>query len=255
MDKQSNVHKIELENKQVILIGTAHVSNKSAEDVEQVITTEKPDIIGVELDEKRYEAIKEADKNKGFTIEEFFKYLSNGKIVEYLFTLVLSIPQNRLAEKFNIKPGAEMLKGIELSEKFENKLILLDREISITIPRLINSIPFWTIPLLGLSSLFSLFAIEFISQEDIEKLRSGEQLDNAMEQLSSIFPGIKKVMIDERDKIIAKNILDSEGKKIVAILGAGHIKGVTKYLKEGIEGIDFDEINKIPDLNPFKNLF
>jgi pheromone shutdown-related protein TraB len=255
MENNPNVYKISLEDKEVILIGTAHVSGQSAKDVEKAFEEEQPDIIGIELDKRRYKAITSENKEDKMTIEHFFRYLFDGKLLEFLLIQILSIPQNKLAEKFNIKPGSEMLKGIDISQENDKKLIFLDRDISITIPRLIKSIPFWLYPVLGLSAIFSLFAIEFIKQEDIENLRSTEQLDDMMEQLSKTFPDLKKVMIDERDKIIAKNILEAEGEKILAIIGAGHIKGVSKYLKEGVDGIDFDKLNQIPDLNPFKNLF
>lgn len=254
-ENNKNIHIIELENKKIFLVGTAHVSNKSAEDVENIIEKEEPDVIGVELDKNRLKAIKESKGSKNLTIEDFFKMLMDGKLFEHIFTMILSIPQNKLAEKFNIKPGQEMIKGIELAEKKEKELLLLDRDINITIPRLIKAIPIWIMPFIGFSAIFSLLAVEFIKQSDIEKLRSGDELEKTMNQISSQFPDIKNALIDERDKIIAKNILESHGQKIVVIIGAGHIKGVKKYLNEGIDNIDFDELNKIPDLNPFSELF
>ncbi len=251
-EKLSNVYEIELTDKKVILVGTAHVSKKSAEDAEEIIKKEDPDFIGIELDDKRYELITE-EKERTFDIGEFFRILLEGKLFDFIFTSILSLPQNRLAQKFNIKPGSEMLRGIQLSKELDKKLLLLDRDVSVTISRLMNAIPFWVMPLIGISAFVSLIAIEFfIKEEDIEKLRSDDELEKAMENLSKTFPKIKEVMIDERDKIIASNILKADGKKIVAIVGAGHIKGVTKYLKEGVEGFDFDEMNKIQPYNPFK---
>jgi pheromone shutdown-related protein TraB len=255
MDNEKNIYKIELENKEVILIGSAHVSRKSAEDVEDIVNKENPDAIGVELDINRYKIITEERNRPELTIETFFEMLFDGRLPEFLLTTVLAIPQNRLAEKFNIKPGAEMIKGINLAKEKEKKLLLLDRDVSVTLSRLMNSIPLWITPFMGFSAIFSLIAIEFLKEEDIEKLRSGQNLEQAIEQLSKTFPKLKQVMIDERDAFIAKKIIESESEKIVAVLGAGHIKGVTRYLREGFEGVDFDEINKQEEFNPLKNIF
>ncbi|MFW5799631.1 MAG: TraB family protein [Spirochaetota bacterium] len=255
MENNNNIHKIELDNKIITLIGTAHVSKKSAEDVYEVVNELNPDIIGIELDDKRYKAIISDKIKKDLNLEDIINSIYEGKLLERIFTYILSIPQNRLSEKFNIKPGAEMLKGIELAKEKGIELLLLDRDASITISRLINAIPIWVMPLLSISAIFSIFTIEFISESDIEKLRTGEELEKFTEMASQYFPELKKVLIDERDKIIAKNILENPANSIVAILGAGHIKGVKKYLKEGIDGINFDEINSIPEFNPFKNIF
>lgn len=253
MNDNPNIHKITLENKEVLLIGTAHVSQKSADDVEYAVDEFKPDTIGIELDPKRLKIIKGLDeKNTDFTIEKLINMITSGKLPEYILTLILSIPQNRLSEKLNIKPGAEMLKGVELSEKLDINLLTLDRDFRITLTRIVNSIPFWMWPLLGISSLFSLIALEFISEDDIETLRGGEGLKQATESMSTVLPDLKKVLIDERDMIISKNILDAESEKIVAIIGAGHIEGVTKYLNEGINEKDIEEFNTTPETNPFK---
>lgn len=255
MENEKNIYRIELENKQVILIGSAHVSKKSAEDVENIVNIENPDAIGVELDEKRYDIITEKEKRTELNIESFFAMLFDGRLAEFLLNTVLAIPQNRLAEKFNIKPGAEMIKGIDLAKEKEKEIILLDRDVSVTLSRLINSIPLWMMPLMGFSTIFSLIAIEFLKEEDVEKLRSGQNLDQAIEQLSKTFPKLKEVMIDERDAIIAKKIAECESNKIVAVMGAGHIKGVTRYLNEGFEEVDFEEINKFQEFDPLKNIF
>jgi pheromone shutdown-related protein TraB len=255
MNEMSNVYKISLEDKEVILIGTAHVSQQSADDVEAVVRKENPDAIGVELDNKRYKVLSSSKPKKDYSMEEIWNLLLDGKLFEFIFTNIMSLPQNRLADRFNIKPGAEMIKGIDIAKEMNKELLLLDRDINVTISRLVNSIPIWIMPILGISAIFSLVTLELITPEDIEKLRSEEGLEQAMNMVSQYLPGFTRSLIDERDKIISYNILNSQAYKIVAILGAGHIKGVMNYLKKGITEEEIKDLNKEEKFDPLKNMF
>ncbi len=249
----SNVHKLEFKDKEVILIGTAHVSQKSADDVEYVVREENPDAIGVELDEKRYKIIHKLSDNRRYSVQDFLDALFKGKLPEYLTMMLISLPQDRLSKKFDIKPGSEMIKGIDLSKELDKDLLLLDRDVNVTLSRLTYAIPIWAMPLFGLSALASLIMVEFIKPDDIEKLRSMDNLEQATDKIKRFMPKVLESLVDERDKIISYNILKADYKKIVAVVGAGHIKGIKKYLDMGITEDDIKELNEEKKFTIFKD--
>ena len=63
-----------------------------------------------------------------------------------------------------------------------------------------------------------------------------------MQQLSKEMPSVKSVLVDERDTYIAYSITHSPGKKILAVVGAGHVEGIKKQL--GTE-VDIQKISKV----------
>ncbi|WP_449240465.1 TraB/GumN family protein [Desulfoscipio gibsoniae] len=222
-----NVHRIELSGREIILIGTAHVSPKSVDEVKEVIQSEKPDTVCVELCQPRYQSITDADRWKNTDI---FKIIKDGKALLLLVNLMLSSYQKRLAQQFGVQPGQEMIQGITSADEVGASLCLADREIHTTMLRLWRSVSFWGKMKLLFQIILSMFDKEEISEEELEKIKSQDMLTAALNELSRVSPKFKSVLIDERDQYLAEKIKTASGNKIVAVLGAGHVPGIKKEL-------------------------
>ncbi|KHE68439.1 TraB domain-containing protein, partial [Halobacillus sp. BBL2006] len=220
---EENITRIQLGEKELILIGTAHVSKQSAEQVKQVIEDEQPDSVCVELDEQRYQSIKDGDRWKNTDI---FEVIKQKKASLLLMNLAISSFQKRMAKQFGIQPGQEMIQGIESAEQTGAKLVLADRNIQTTFARIWGNIGFTGKSKLLLSIVYSIFSNESISEEELEKMKSQDMLDGMLKDLTENFPTLKKPLIDERDQYLAQKIKTAPGNKVVAVLGAAHVPGI-----------------------------
>lgn len=235
-----NITRIEYGEKELILIGTAHVSKISAEQVKAVIEAEQPDSVCIELDAQRYESVTQGSKWKETDI---FKVIKEKKSSLLLMNLAISSFQNRLADQFGIKPGQEMIQGIASAKESGAELVLADRNIQVTFSRIWGNIGFMGKAQLLTSVFFSIFSKETISEEDLEKMKSQDTLNAVMNDFTQSFPKLKTPLIDERDQYLAQKIKEAPGKKIVAVLGAAHIPGI---IKEVHNEHDLDELSKVP---------
>lgn len=226
---EENVTKIHINNKEIILIGTAHVSKHSAEQVKEVIEKEQPDSICIELDEQRYQSIKDENKWKEMDI---FKVLKEKKATLLLMNLAISSFQKRMAKQFGIKPGQEMLQGIESAEETGAKLVLADRDIQVTFSRIWGGIGLKGKATLLTSIIASIFSNETISEDELEKMKSQDMINSMLHEFTKEFPRLKKPLIDERDQYLAQKIKHAPGRKVVAILGAAHVPGVQNEIQK-----------------------
>ncbi len=223
-----NVHKLEIDGREYILIGTAHVSRKSVDEVKEIIEMEKPDTVCVELCQSRYQAIADADKWKNTDI---VKVIKEGKAFLLLANLLLSSYQKKLANKFGITPGQEMIQGITSAGEIDATLCLADRDIQTTMLRLWRSIGLWGKLKLFFQLMLSMALDEELSEEEMEKMKSQDMLSAALEDMSRSFPQLTSILIDERDQYLAHKMKTAPGDKLVAVLGAGHIPGIKKELE------------------------
>ncbi|MCP3027237.1 TraB/GumN family protein [Halobacillus sp. A5] len=222
-----NITRIFLDNKELILIGTAHVSRKSADQVKEVIEHEKPDSVCVELDQQRYQSIKEGSR---WQDTDIFSVIKQKKATLLLMNMVISSFQKRMAKQMGIKPGQEMIQGIESADEAGATLVLADRNIQITFARIWGNLGAWGKAKLLMQIVMSIFSSETISEDELEKLKSKDMLDSMLQDLTRHFPRLKKPLIDERDQYLAQKIKEAPGEKIVAVLGAAHIPGVKKEI-------------------------
>lgn len=239
MDHQ-NVHRLTLDSREIILIGTAHISRESADLVDRVITEEKPDVVCVELCKARFEAIKQKDKWQEMDI---VKVIRENRTALLLSQLLMISLQRKIAERFNINPGEDMLRAISRAEESGAEVVLADREIRVTLLRTWRMMGLWSKMKFLSDMILSLFIGENITEENIEELKQHDVLDLALKSIGEKLPELKTTLIDERDQFLACSIRNSQGRKIVAVVGAGHIPGIIE--KIGKE-IDIDEINTIP---------
>lgn len=223
----SSVTHFQLEGREIYLVGTAHVSHQSVEDVAQTLEHIQPDCVCVELCPSRYQAMTDPSRWKKMDI---FQIVREGKASFLLGQLILSSFYQRLGDQLGIEPGAEMLKGAQLSEEMGAELVLADRAVDITLKRVWGHLSFWNKMKLLFQGVGSFFSGEEIEAEEIDKMREEGNLEGMMELFSQEFPQVKERLIDERDIYLAQKIRSSEGKKVVAVVGAGHVPGIQQHI-------------------------
>lgn len=228
-----NIKVIEIKDKKIILVGTAHVIKESVEKVRQAIDEYKPDKIAVELCNSRYSSLQ--DKNRWENLD-IIKVIKEGKGFLLLATMILSSFQKRIGLDLGSAPGAEMIEAVDIAKEKNIDLILADRDVNVTLKRA------WTLSKFKdkiriLEVLIeSIFTKEKLSEEDIQNiLKDGDLLSTMMNEFSKELPEVKKVFIDERDEYIANKILSSEGKIILAVVGRGHLEGIANKIESGFE--------------------
>jgi len=228
MSYSGNVHEISFDEKQILLIGTAHISQSSVDEVNSVIDQEKPDTVCIELCSSRHQAMLDKDQWKNMDI---YKVVREGKSFLLFANLIMTAFQKRLGSQLGVKPGAEMLEAANAAERVGAELILADRDVKITLQRTWRGMTFWGRMKVLSQLLASLFVREEISKEEIEKLKESDALSEAMQMLAEQSPEMKRILIDERDQFMAEKIKLAQGKRIVAVVGAGHVKGLMAELE------------------------
>ncbi|GAA5416069.1 hypothetical protein Pryu01_01101 [Paraliobacillus ryukyuensis] len=237
---EENITRIMQEGKEFILIGTAHVSKDSAEQVKQVIEQENPDAVCIELDKQRYASIMDGQKWKDMDI---FNVIKEKKASLLLMNLAISSFQKRMAKQFGIEAGQEMIQGIASAKETGAQLVLADRNIQITFARIWGGVGFKGKMML-LAQVFSgIFTKETITEEDLEKMKSQDSIETILNEFSQSFPRLKTPLIDERDQYLAQKIKTAPGQKVVAVLGAAHVPGITKEIKKDH---DLTALTKVP---------
>ncbi|MBP5520197.1 MAG: TraB/GumN family protein [Treponema sp.] len=237
---------LELNGRKITLVGTAHVSKESVEEVKQTINELQPDCVAVELDEKRAESIKNPSRYREL---DLVKVLKRKEGFLLLANLILSSFQRRMGLNTGAKPGDEMIAAMNAAEEKGIRCTLVDRPIQITLKRAWGKNSFWGKMKLLATLLSSAFSKEEVDADEIEKLKDRNEMDSMMTELSDYMPVIKEVLIDERDRYLASKIWASDGKNIVAVLGAGHLPGVQAYLEKlgsGTASSDVEEISQLP---------
>lgn len=242
------IHRLSFEDKEIILVGTAHVSKESTKLVASVIEEENPNTVCVELCESRYQAIRQKDRWQNMNI---IKVIKEKKAFLLLSNLLLASFQKRIADKFDIKPGAEMIKAIETGESIGAEIHLADRDIRVTLSRTWRAMGLWGKIKILFQLLLSVGKIDEISEEDIEKMKQEDMLQTLLSDVRKSLPVLGNILIDERDRYLAHKIKEAPGEKIVAVVGAGHISGIKRYWNTEI---DIDELKEIPPKSTFSGL-
>ena len=229
---QENLDEIIIGEKRIILVGTAHISQSSVDLVASTIEANKPDTVAVELCKPRLESISDPDRWKN---TDLFEIIRKGKAYVLMAQLMLSSFQKRLGDKLNVRPGAEMVEAINAAQRSGACLVLADRDVTVTLKRTWGSLGFWsTLKLFG-SAFSGLFTKHEISEEDIEKLKSSDALDEAMREFSEALPEVRSTLIDERDQYLTEKIRTAPGNTVVAVVGAGHVPGILKWIEKPID--------------------
>ena len=211
----------------VYLIGTAHVSRQSVDDVRETIAALKPDAVCVELCPARHSAMMQRDTWRRMNI---FRVIRQKKAAFLLAQLVLSSFYKRIGDQLGVQPGAEMLEGIQQCERVGAALVLADRAIDITLKRVWAALSLWNKIKMMVHLAAGIFVAEKIDAQLVEEMKNRDQLESILGSFADAFPEVKRRLIDERDVVLARNISNAPGTKIVAVVGAGHVPGIMRAL-------------------------
>ena len=243
--------RLTLQGREFILLGTAHISHESIVQVTTSIRDEAPDCVAIELDEQRYASMKNPEAWKNLDI---VKVLKGGQGFVLMANLVLASFQKRMGADVGVKPGEDMKAAITVAEEMNVPAIMVDRPIQMTLKRAWAKNSLWGKCKLLAVLLSSAFEKSEISAEEIERLKNESEMDSMMNEIAEYLPAVKEVLIDERDRYLASRIWDAKvngeaAKKIVAVLGAGHLPGVVRHLEAlaaGTVSSDTTEISQLP---------
>lgn len=206
------------------IVGTAHVSKQSRDEVRQVIEELDPDVVCVELDEPRYRSLTEGEGWKNLDVTEAIR---NGDGYLLFFNLLMSIYQRQLGMAEGIKPGEEMLEALELASEKGIETALVDRNIDETLKRVREELGLWE----KMKLLASFMVIE--EEFEVEELKEENVLDSIVSTLGEEFPGLKKALLDERNAYMAEKILEKDFDHAVVVVGAAHVEGLVEELRSG----------------------
>jgi pheromone shutdown-related protein TraB len=214
----------------ILLVGTAHVSPESVAEVRKAIEEFHPDVVAVELCERRFKTLKD---KKAWENMPITRLLKDRNAYVFIAQSFLSSYQKRLGDRFGSEPGSEMLEAIKAAEENGVKVLLADRDITVTLKRAWKKMKLrekWRIAWTMLQLPFIDYEEE-MSEVDLKKLMKEDALTSMMKELKQLAPTVAEVLIFERDTYLARNIVEgAKGKKVLAVLGAGHIKGVKKKI-------------------------
>jgi len=241
-----------LGGKDIHLIGTAHVSRESIDEVTAAIREEKPGMVCVELDEGRYASITKQDNWERLNVS---KVLKEGKGFLLIANIALVSFQRRLGNELGVKPGEEMLAALNTAQEMGIPYSLCDREVQITLRRAWSCCTLWSKCKLLATLLSSAFVAEKLSADEIEKLKNSNELDGMMAELANYLPTVKETLIDERDRYLAAKIWAAANQTnnaaggTVAVVGAGHLRGIQSHLEQFASGTPpppLDQLELIP---------
>lgn len=246
MTNNDNIHRLTFEDREITLIGTAHVSRESADLVVKVIEEEKPDTVCVELCESRYKAIKQKNRWQN---TDLIKVIREKKSFLLLSNLLLTSFQKKIGQKLGVKPGEEMIRAMEAADSVGAHIHLADRDIRITLSRTWRLMGLWTKMKLLAQLVTSMGEVDSIKEEDIEKMKDKDVLETLLSEIGETLPELRRILIDERDKYLTEKIRSAPGKRIVAVVGAGHVPGIKRDWNETID------LNALDELPPKGKLF
>ena len=245
-DAGTDLQRLSLGEREIILVGTAHISRQSTELVRQVITEEQPDRVCIELDEKRYEALSQRKRWVNLNLKEI---IYRKQLATLLANLVLASYQKKLGDQLGIQPGTELLEAARAAEEHGIAVSLCDRDVRVTMRRAWHATSLFKKSYLLASLMASLFDDTEMSEEKLAELRQTDVLSELMQELGTALPELKRVLIDERDTFLSEKIKSAGGRKVVAVVGAGHVAGIRAALAEDRAG-QMAEIDTIPPVSP-----
>lgn len=231
--EQEPIKTIKLKNAEVTLLGTAHISRASADKVKELLDTGHYDCVAVELCPSRHNAIINPDALAKMNL---FQVIREGKASLVAANLALGAFQQRMAEQLDIKPGAEMRVAIDTATEMKIPVALIDREISVTLKRVYRNVPWWQRMNIVAGLFASVISRQEVSEEEIEKLKEGDILESAFSQFAQEAEHLYKPLVDERDQYMAAKLVQEDDtggyRRILAVVGAGHLKGIENYLAQ-----------------------
>lgn len=213
----------------IFLVGTAHVSEKSVREVEEAIERYKPDVVAVELDDRRFKALQQPEETKKNV--EIRELLKGNNLMIFMLQFMLAYVQRKVGSEVGVKPGAEMMAAVEAARKRGLGVEMVDRDIGITLAR------FWA--KMTLREKFRMFYSLILAmlgvgtdQVDLEEITKEDVVSDLLEELRKFTPSAAIVLVDERDAYLAHNLLEiGKTRRVLGVVGAGHREGIRKYIE------------------------
>ena len=230
---------LEINGKNITIVGTAHISQESRDEVRDTIETVRPDLVAVELDQSRFDSLRDDSGWKDLEISEAIR---EGKGNLLLLNLILSIYQRKLGLEEGMKPGAELMAAVDRAEEMDIEYALVDQDINKTLNRAISSLS----PLDKLRLVASMILPSDEEEMDIDSLKDGDMIGTLIQELEDEFPELKKVFLDERNTFMAEKILEKEFDSAVVVVGAAHVEGLKEELKKEKRDFSAEEVNRLP---------
>ena len=231
------------------VVGTAHVSQHSVDEVRAVIARVRPDAVCVELDRRRYDAL---TRGTAFRDLDVLRVVREGRALYVLAQIALAAYQRRIGARLGIKPGAELLAAIEAAHAAGIPVELIDRDIDITFYRTWRNLGLGTRAALIASLLVAFGSAggrrgDPLSAQDIEDLKHPRALSDMLTELGRAVPELKGPLIDERDQYLASRLAEvgRSRRTVVAVVGAAHVPGVEAQL-----GAEVDRRSRIAGGEP-----
>ena len=235
----NNIRRVDYEGRTIWLVGTAHVSKESVIEVKGAIADLNPDAVCIELCQSRHDALTDPDRWKKLDI---FKVFREGKALFLLANLAIGAYQRRIGKELGVEPGAELLAASVAARAKNIDVSLVDRDIHITLKRTWSTIGFWQkMKLLG-AIMESLIVKEEISADQIEQLKTGDNLPDMMGEFARALPEVAEPLIFERDRYMVDKIRATPGDTIVAVVGAAHVPGMVENFEAEIDLAQLEEV-------------
>ncbi len=233
----------------VVLVGTAHVSQRSVDEVREVIQRVQPSVVAVELDADRRDALMDRRNWEETPVTEIIK---GGKSTLVLAQAVLSSYQRRIARETGVEPGSEMKAAMEEADAAGAEVVLADRNIGVTLKRAWHHMGFREKLRVAWEMWKALLGVEDEDAQDvdIEEMMEEDVVTEMMEELAAFAPSVSEVLIHERDAYLARRIHEARERAdgpIVAVVGAGHLEGVRRYLERPETLPPLEEIDHVPE--------
>jgi pheromone shutdown-related protein TraB len=238
------LHRLEYDGKQVILVGTAHVSKDSVDLVQSVIEETQPDTVCVELCESRAQSIRQKQRWQEMDI---IKVIKEKKAFLLLSNLMLASFQKRIADRLEVAPGQEMIQAMTSAESVGAAVRMADRDIRTTLSRTWRGMGIWGKIKLIFQLILSLGEVDEISEADVEKMKQQDMLASILDEVGKSMPQVRSALIDERDRYLTEKIRTAPGETIVAVVGAGHVPGIKQYWNQPI---DLGALETLPPKSP-----
>ena len=238
---------VSLGERTVLLIGTAHISERSVAEVRDAVAREQPDCVCVELDASRYATM---SSERHWMELDIRRVLKQRKGFLMLTNIVLHSFQRRLGMDLGVQPGAEMAAAVAAAEAGGIRFALCDREIQVTLRRAWRKTGWWGRLKLLAALLAAGFSNEKLDGEQVEALKERGALQSMLDELADYLPQVKEVLIDERDRYLAQRIFEAGGERVVAVVGAGHVPGIERWLsayrQRAPRAEELDELDHVP---------
>jgi len=241
--QSSDIKRLSLDDRDIILVGTAHISQDSVDTVRDVINEEQPDTVCVELDRQRFQALQDQNRWESLNIIQVIK---KGQMPFLMANLALASFQKRMGLQTGVKPGAELAAAAETAQSHGMTVELVDRDIRTTLLRAWRKTGLWKKMHVLATLLASMFENQKIDEEELARLRQTDTLSAMLEEMGEMLPSVKTILVDERDQYMAHHIRQAPGQKVVAIVGAAHLPGIERQLQQVTPQSVIDELATIP---------